>query len=90
LVIPYAEVDAGVSLADRNMHYYSSDNNGKRTSLKASTLLAGGLGAAIMPWRHLGVFGQGGYRYAPVPSNNFGESYNSGGLYILGGLRGAL
>jgi len=89
LVIPYIELSAGISLADREIRYYSP-NDLTENSLQVGEMFASGLGVSIMPWQHLGVFGQGGYRYAAAPDNAFQERHNSGGVYLLGGIRGAL
>jgi hypothetical protein len=49
-----------------------------------------GTGLAIMPWRHLGIFAQAEYVYAPVIKNLVDDTHDSGGFRLFLGLRGAL
>ena len=44
------------------------------------------LGIEGMPSKHVGLFLHGGYVYAPVPENRFGERHNSGGGLVIVGL----
>ncbi len=45
-----------------------------------------GLGGAEVTSKHVGLFVQGGYFYAPSPKNRFGDRHQSGGGLLLAGL----
>lgn len=45
-----------------------------------------GLGGAEVTSKHVGLFVQGGYFYAPSPKNRLGDRHQSGGGLILAGL----
>jgi hypothetical protein len=52
--------------------------------------LAAAGGLQFMPWRHLGLYSQVSYIYAPVIENEVGQTHNSGGPTVVFGIRGAL
>lgn len=47
-------------------------------------------GLSVMPWRHLGLYAQGEYLYAPIIKNLIGDTHDSGGPRLFVGIRGAL
>ncbi|MCK5796704.1 MAG: caspase family protein [Deltaproteobacteria bacterium] len=53
-------------------------------------LISGSIGLSIMPWRHVGFFGQLDYDYAKAMKNLVGNTHDSGGARLLFGLRGAI
>ena len=47
-------------------------------------------GLQVVPWKHFGFFGQGGYITAPVIENLVGDRHESGGWQFAFGIRGGL
>jgi len=82
-LIPYGQVAVGPAAAFTN---WTDAGGTTRQSFFGYEvgLLAG---AAVMPWRSLGVLVQGAYYYAPIIDNRFGQTHDSGGLAFQLGVR---
>jgi len=92
-LIPYAR--AGIALTYGRTSYQEIDaaTNAVKSDDSTSSFgyaLRAAAGVALMPWRHLGLFGELNVTYAPTVSNLLGDVHDSGGPGALLGLRGEL
>lgn len=83
----YAQFGVGPTFTGTRL-YVRTDLDGGQTRYKEIDVgynLAG-LGGAEVTSKHVGLFVQGGYFFAPSPKNRFGDRHQSGGGLILAGL----
>jgi len=92
-LIPFMRVGLGITFGrtsyqeiDPVTQAVLSDDGG--SSFGYALRAAAGVG--IMPWKHVGFFGEVNATYAPTVTNLLGDVHDSGGLGVSLGLRGAL
>jgi hypothetical protein len=90
VLLPYAQVGAGLGFGSSTLVDPLQASTIEDDELHWGYYLSAGLGLAIMPWRHIGFFGQLDIDYAPVVENLVGDTHDSGGARFVIGLRGAL
>jgi len=83
---PYLQVGGGATIATSELDIAQGDSE-KETHW--GWHITGAVGLQFMPWRHLGLFGQAGYVYAPALQTEQGDQHNSGGFGLMLGIRGA-
>ncbi len=86
ILTPYGQAGVGLTMARTELDGEQEDLDETQWGYH----LAVGGGLQYMPWRHVGVFGQAEYVYAPTLENLLGDQHDSGGAAIQLGLRGAL
>jgi len=82
-LIPYAQVGAGPALAFTNW----TDAGGTTRQSFVGYQVGAGAGAVVMLRPSIGIFAQAAYYYAPIVSNNFGQTHDSGGAAFQIGSR---
>ena len=85
--VPYVQGGGGYGLG---RSVYTSVVGGKRDDsgeLHSGFYLAVAAGTALMPWRHLGAYGQISYTVAPIVSNRLGDRHDSGRGALVVGVR---
>ena len=92
-LLPYARAGAGVTFGRTSYQEIDSVTNTVRSDDTSSNIgyaLRAAAGLGLMPWRHVGFFGELNATYAPTVTNLLGDVHDSGGLGVLLGLRGEL
>jgi hypothetical protein len=80
--IPFVQVSAGPALAVTSWE----DEAGSTTDAFVGYQLGSVAGFLVMPRRWFGFLLQGGYFFAPIIENRFGQSHDSGGVAVqIGG-----
>ena len=83
---PYLQAGGGATIATSKIDIAEGESQ-QETHWGWHISVAAGL--QFMPWRHLGMFGQAGYVFAPSLENEQGDQHNSGGFGLMLGIRGA-
>jgi len=86
----YAQAAFGLSLGVTTLKTGSTRAPSQTTETSDTSfgwVLGGHAGASVSLSRHLGLFLQGGYEYAPTLTNELGETHNSGGPSLQLGFR---
>jgi Caspase domain len=92
-LIPY--VRAGAALTYGRTSYQEIDSTTGAVNSDSATsdvgyALRAAAGLAMMPWRHVGFFGELNATYAPTVKDLLRDVHDSGGFGVLLGLRGEL
>ena len=91
-VVAFAEGDVGVSFARSSLDYSTTDATGalqRHThDQRYRNLAVRGLAGFTFGFtRHFGMYGAGGFTYAPALHNDLGQHHNGGGPTFVTGLR---
>ena len=86
-MVPFVQAGGGVALAETR--YDDTIAPTERELFWGYQITVAG-GMQLMPVRNFGFFGAAGYSRAPVIDNLLGDEHDSGGWFLLLGLRAAL
>ncbi len=87
--VPYVQGGGGYGFGRSVYTSVDGDKREDSSDLHSGFYLAVAAGTALMPWRHLGAYGQISYTVAPIVSNLLGDRHDSGGGALVVGLRTA-
>jgi len=86
---PYLQIGGGIGIGSTVLRDELQASPVVDDELQVGFHLACATGLAVMPSRHIGVFLQASYVYAPVISNLVGDLHDSGGIGFQLGARAA-
>ena len=91
-VVAFAEGDLGMSFAQTSLDYNTTNAEGAlqrhtHDQRFRNVLVRGLAGFTFGFTRHFGMYGAGGFTYAPALQNDLGQHHNSGGPTFVTGLR---
>jgi Caspase domain len=92
-LMPYARAGVAVTYGRTSYQEVDPASNAVKSDdvgSKVGYALRAAAGLALMPWRHLGFFGELNATRAPTVTNLLGDVHDSGGLGVLLGVRGEL
>ncbi len=92
-LLPYARAGIALTFARTSYQEIDAATGAVKSDDGGSSFgyaLRAAAGLALMPWRHVGFFGELNGTRAPTVGNLIGDVHDSGGLGVLLGLRGEL
>jgi hypothetical protein len=89
-MVPFAQGGVGIGFGSSDYVHLDGDVKTEDREWHVGWQLGVAAGAALMPWRRFGFFGQLSFTVAPVVSNLLGDRHDSGGGAFVIGLRSAL